>query len=562
MQIIAELYFQEGIRRVSIGDENSDLTISHLKNSIGATFPVVKGDFLLLWKDEDGDFVTISSNSEFLNAVKEMTANGLAKFHIKATQQRTKQLPSLDSTDHRTPTPNLVHLGATTIAEIAKKLNRWSQGTTVASSSRRIQGAFDGYNVMAATLRNTPEMLKIRDEILATHTAFRDKLFFEGIKFFGVSAPSGTGKTQVPFTLATYTDCFDVLHVCMAEISEYSQFVYQHPRIYDISSVLRSYLIDDFLAQKQRQNVWITSSATSSLADEQLHTVALLSAIFKVSIKRESGAVEAPQTPTQFRKALHSSGIARATWPVVVVDEAYRCGGEDYENDLASFLRSILRASGVVSVFMGTTINMVKFEDGPGNISAGKSDPTEWAKLITQLPPFSVEPAFDLAVIQSVEVRGFVKCLLDHHPRVNPRNMHHLYREASENSTPETTLDEVLVMVGCKMYTERIVLRSIRGVRAQVHFLLNAVAPANDKRVLVGNHFARYTQDLDLVRVASIISAVDDLKGKNKCQWPPVPDFPSFTEDPLLHLLLGGVSCESTSFPCPFGSSPIHKKCV
>eukprot|EP01032_Pedospumella_encystans_P018479 gene18479-21037_t len=109
-------------------------------------------------------------------------------------------------------------------------------------------------------------------------------------------------------------------------------------------------------------------------------------------------------------------------------------------------------------------------------------------------------------------------------------------------------------MVGCKMYTEKIVLRSIRGVRAQVHFLLNAVAPADDKRVLIGNHFARYTQDLELVCTGSIISAVDHLKGEDKCQWPPVPVFPSFTEDPLLHLLLGGVSCESTSFPCPFGT--------
>uniref|UniRef100_A0A7S3HT26 Uncharacterized protein n=1 Tax=Spumella elongata TaxID=89044 RepID=A0A7S3HT26_9STRA len=101
MQITVKLFFQDEIRRVSIGDENGDLTISHLKSTIDAIFPALKhGDFRLLWKDEDGDFVTISSNVEFLDAVKEMTANGLAKFHIKAAQETVEQLPSSGPTDH------------------------------------------------------------------------------------------------------------------------------------------------------------------------------------------------------------------------------------------------------------------------------------------------------------------------------------------------------------------------------------------------------------------------------------------------------------------------------
>eukprot|EP01032_Pedospumella_encystans_P008786 gene8786-10393_t len=446
------------------------------------------------------------------------------------------------------PSRKLIQVGATTMAQNDEKLHQWLLGTTTASSNTAIQNAFDDYHSMAERLKNTPEMEKIRDDILTTCTAYKFKGTLEWMKFYGVGAPSGTGKTQIPFTLATYSDCFDVLHVCFAKLSENSQLVYQHPRIADISAVLRNCLINDHAA--------ITSSAMA-LANEQLSTVTLLSAIFKVSVKRESGAEEAPQTPTQLRKALHSSGgIARTIWPVVVVDEAFQCAEDEYENELAAFLRSILRASGVASIFMGTTIHMLSFLDESGSIRTGRSDPTEWAKLITQLPPFSSQPAFDLAVIQSTEVRGFVKCLLDHYPRVNPRNMHHLYREASKNAKPETTLDEVLAAVGRRIYTEKTVLRSIRGVRAQVHFLLNAVAPADDKRVLVGNHFARYTQDLDLVRTATIISAVNDApEGAGKRKWKPVPDFPPFTEDPLLHLLLGGVSCECSPFPCPFAVS-------
>lgn len=108
MQITVKLFFQDEIRRVSIGDENGELTISHLKSTVDAIFPALKhGDFRLLWKDEDGDFITISSNSEFLDAVKEMTADGLAKFHIKTAQETTDKLPSSNSThspqmeDHR-----------------------------------------------------------------------------------------------------------------------------------------------------------------------------------------------------------------------------------------------------------------------------------------------------------------------------------------------------------------------------------------------------------------------------------------------------------------------------
>jgi len=98
MQITVKLFFEDEVRRVSIGDAEGELTITHLKSTIDTIFPALKhGDFRLLWKDEDGDLITISSNGEFLDAVSHMTSGGaISKFHVKVTAQKE---------EHSTVTP-------------------------------------------------------------------------------------------------------------------------------------------------------------------------------------------------------------------------------------------------------------------------------------------------------------------------------------------------------------------------------------------------------------------------------------------------------------------------
>lgn len=116
MQITVKLYFEDEVRRVSIGDENAELMFAHLKSAVDAIFPALhRGTFRVMWKDDDEDLITISSNPEFLDAVKFMTRAGngaIAKFHVKPIPMETTKpatsatfVAAMDAAAASTPAP-------------------------------------------------------------------------------------------------------------------------------------------------------------------------------------------------------------------------------------------------------------------------------------------------------------------------------------------------------------------------------------------------------------------------------------------------------------------------
>ena len=115
MQLIVKLCFEEEIRRASIGEDSEDLTFTHLKSSVDGLFPNLSGkDIQVTWKDQEDDFITISSDPEFLEAVEEMTARvprAVPKFYIKMIN---KVLP----TNSSVPTPPVSNIESGSVHEV------------------------------------------------------------------------------------------------------------------------------------------------------------------------------------------------------------------------------------------------------------------------------------------------------------------------------------------------------------------------------------------------------------------------------------------------------------
>ena len=79
----------EEIRRFSTHEHyNFDLFCQKIKN----LFPdLYDGNFLVLWKDDEGDEITVSNDEELKSAIRSMITPGIYKIYIKRTSQNKKQ---------------------------------------------------------------------------------------------------------------------------------------------------------------------------------------------------------------------------------------------------------------------------------------------------------------------------------------------------------------------------------------------------------------------------------------------------------------------------------------
>ena len=395
--------------------------------------------------------------------------------------------------------------------------------------------AFLDYKTTATFLIKSKLMINLRNDIKNYYQLKTVDSEYSTKTFFAIAAPSGSGKTQVAFTLAEFPD-LDVVHVCLTA-SHRAQPVYKHPSIDLLSDVLRDALVKD-----NDENRDGDKRTTKSLLGEgrKLRTVVVLSLAFQ--LLGEDG--QFVQTAKELRAVINAKIRDRS--PVLIVDEAFqqqlvapktKREEKNRSTSEAVFLRSVLRASGIAAVFMGTTANMATFVGEGTDISFQDIAPRPWAKFISQLP--DLEPTTVITVAQAAKqaaTGSFAKfvAIATQFPKENPRCVHFLHEAA--RTAPDAPLRDLLATVAHKLYNGKATLRTVEGIRAQMLYILNSSGPER-MPTLVTTHFAQFNSD----EVLDTVSGFVVVRGKVH-EWMAEPSFPTASDNPLLSLLLVGAS--------------------
>jgi hypothetical protein len=159
--------------------------------------------------------------------------------------------------------------------------------------------------------------------------------------FYAVEAPSGSGKTLLPFALAAAK--MRVRQFVLSALGECSQEIYA--TFLQRSSTLRLALKNDLDGNNGLDAECTISTLFSTNNYRKLQTVAVLSKLLGLT---------ATADPHEFRRLVVS---ALQDLPLIVVDEVLS-GSSSTEKTQLKLLRNILRGAGVVSMYMGTNANI------------------------------------------------------------------------------------------------------------------------------------------------------------------------------------------------------------
>jgi hypothetical protein len=426
--------------------------------------------------------------------------------------------------------------------------------------------------------------------------------------FFAISAPSGSGKTQMGFNLRA-AKVFDVVHIVLPSATS-NQAQPQHTyRTGD----LEKHGGRIWEALQADSNEFVNMSALWLLRydlQKQSHTMEVLSDIFELTAAESMPSATSINTTEALRAALYERATLVAEGkglrlPLLIVDDAHNTAH-------TRLLRDISRAVGLATLIMGTTAELCLLENDTDSMDRrpGGDSSQMWAYFNTTLPavcltdtakaallemnhrkhsdepvpvlggtsPVAQKPTAQLeatpslsAVQQSqssatpasaprqidttqhqLHVLQFLASLSNNPPgrRLNPLIVHYLWDAARAAGDRELTVDALLARTVDRLYTEKASLRTLEGLRGQVQFALSDPVGADD-RGLVHSHFARFVGSA-AVRLNStgqwVINQLGDQEPFN-----PLPVFPSATEDFVLPLVLGGCCIGSrTGHPAPF----------
>lgn len=420
-------------------------------------------------------------------------------------------------------------------------------GLNIPLSGQDCQFWFKHYAFEATLLKNSEVVNTLVEKIKHHYTESKvaNDDDHRSSSFFSVGAPSGSGKTQLAFTLAESAS-LDVLHICLTDEPESSQEIYRHDSIHEASKLFRLAVRDDFVMLQNLENC--TASSLLEEGGPELCTVALLSSSFGIKSTQDRIITSA----RQLREAVHAFVASSGTFPVVVIDEAFQhiAAQDNSSLDIMSdlhislYLRSVLRATGIASLFMGTTINMVQFVLQGVNVSTSSEKPRPWTQFISRLPPLMTGSASD------VLRRVFPAWTDSSEPfhSANPRLMQHLIDSVARSNL---NLEAALSNVARLTYLKKRILRTTDGLRGQVLYMLNSTGPEPRTPALVTAHFARFEKDEEVMVEAQQPCVASAEPPSYTKPWEPVPDFPNCEEDPILPLIMGG-PCDARLHPAPF----------
>jgi hypothetical protein len=385
--------------------------------------------------------------------------------------------------------------------------------------------------------------------------------------FFAISAPSGSGKTQMGFNLRA-AKVFDVVHIVLPSATG-SQAQPQHT--YGTGDV-EKHGGRIWEALEADSNEFVNMSAFWLLhydLRKQSHTMEVLSDIFGLAAAESMPSAISINTTEALRAALYERATQVAEGkglrlPLLIVDDAHNTA-------YTRLLRDISRAVGLATLMMGTTVDLCLLENDADSMDRrpGGDSSQMWAYFNPSLPsvcltdtekaillggasPVAQTPTAQLEAMPSLcvveqskssatpasapheidttahqpRVLQFLASLDDSPPgrRPNPLIVHYLWDGARAAGANELTVDALLARTAERLYAEKTSLSTLEGLRGQVQFALSDHLGADD-RDLVHSHFARFGGSA-AVRLNSTGQWVINKLGEQQ-PFHPMPVFPS-----------------------------------
>ena len=475
-------------------------------------------------------------------------------------------------------------------------------------TSPLIDQAVHHYSQVGRELAGHPQIQALRSEFINTRNKATGGV--SGLFFYAIIAPSGSGKTQLPFALQT--DNFKTIHLVMNDsYSEFTQPIY--------FSVLQRSVAIYRAAQRDVIDYYgdLTKCPCAKLLTfpNKLKTVSVILQLL---------GVRGPLEPLELNVLIkHVKAMNQIDKPVFFLDEVSFDDTESTINinkkSIVSLIRNLLRLAGLVVVLMGTDMSTKNFIAMPDvcNDSRRLGEAIHWCRLIANLPKLSdaskAALGVDLAILQ---IKAFAQANDYSHDEINYLNsflnfMENQFRTCIPlfaelfvlawkeimQSTGHFSVDyfvhHLLLCMSSKLYDKKYRLYSNQGIHAQYALQLcryridarydNRDNPALVKELkdlqsqsnrFVASHFASIVINNDAaVLIGDGIKSLDlyvrttagdqglkyrkNLSVPTLSVWEPLALFPSAADDALLYILLGGgrtiqSTIGSNRFPDPF----------
>lgn len=390
--------------------------------------------------------------------------------------------------------------------------------------------------------------------------------------FLVVEAPSGSGKSQLPFTIAELE--IPTVHVVLSsfDIISKTQTIYQ--ALLRPSLCIQSALNHDRFKWSDSASCGVTALR---MCEEQL---AVVRVIFYL-LEDPADVVNDTTSYTIETLVRYVKSKTAASLPVFFLDEAMAIEGGDHA---LRYLRNVFRAAGLLVVLMGTNSTAAILVGRTPMASRGTDKLCQWCYVITRLPTCTTDSLAALGwtttVQQDFSNRGpswhaLVNAVNSSQSTSNPwflRTVIEAMRStaavldgrlvSTDSPAPSFAdiFDQLLCSAAERIWAAKGGLSTAEGLRAQICLFLNMYQSTDDdvfanqvkrfvqksSRVFVSHHFAIPTESNFLLNLGVFLPTTGSCLLQTEDGKPWDEDgadsarFAICGDDPWLYLLFGG----------------------